>query len=117
MALWLTWPAQSGREQIALHDLRNRRALSSSLWAVTRCGPWSAQGNWGNLSDVTTGWRRVVTSLLAQDLAWGRALASLQQLGHRLTPLLSGRLCSLAQRANGRSSDAGWGRVGIIRAR
>ena len=35
---------------------------------------------WGISRVVTTGWRRVVTTRLAQGSAWGRALARLQQL-------------------------------------
>ena len=35
---------------------------------------------WGISRVVTTGWRRVVTTRLAQASAWGRALARLQQL-------------------------------------
>ena len=37
IALRLTWPEGSGRVQIALHGLRIRRALSTSLGAVN-CG-------------------------------------------------------------------------------
>ena len=34
---------------------------------------------WGNLRVVTTGWRRVVTTRLAQGLAWEQGAAGLQR--------------------------------------
>ena len=63
-----------------MHGLRIRRALSSSLRAVTNYGRWSTQGSWGILGVVTTGWRRVVTTRLAQVSAWGRALRGCSRL-------------------------------------
>ena len=115
IALRLTWPAVCGPGQIALHGLWIRRALSSSLRAVTNYSRWSAQGSRGSLRVVTTGWRRVVTTRLAQGSAWGRALAKLQQLDfgcRRFAP--EDRIDG----ANGPRDrrDAGWGRVGACRA-
>jgi len=55
--------------QIALHGLPFWRAVSPSRGAVT-CGcPASALGRWGSVRVVTTGWRRVVTTRLAQRVS------------------------------------------------
>ena len=53
---------------------------SPSLESVTCDRPRKTLMRWGMMRVVTTGWRRVVTTRLAQDLAWGRALKRLQQL-------------------------------------
>ncbi len=79
IALRLTRPAGSGRVQIALHGLRIRRALSTSLGlsiaaaVVSRCrlGQFARRHYWlAPRSDDAVG----------AGLGWGRALAGLQQL-------------------------------------
>ena len=68
----LTWPARSGRA-----DRVARSAVSTRVEHVTwgrhlRRPMGNAVPRWGSVRVVTTGWRRVVTTRLAQGLAWGR---------------------------------------------
>ena len=71
---------------------------------------------WGNLRVVTTGWRRVVTTRLAQGLALGRALRDCSRSTSADAASIR-RAGPVAQLALGTGCDAGWGRVGICRAR
>jgi hypothetical protein len=79
VALWLMWPVErqaKGRPRCTVRgcDVPER----SSRGVVTCASPGTTLVCWGCTRVVTTGWRRVVTTRLAQQ-CWGRVRAKLQQ--------------------------------------
>ena len=74
--------------QTALHGPRFDAPGSPSRGVVTCDSPGKTLVRWGSVRVVTTGWRRVVTTRLAQR-CWGRARAWIAAVASRLMPLRS----------------------------
>ena len=79
LAPWLTWPGERAADRAARSEVLTR--LGARHGGVTCDSPGKTLVRWGGVRVVTTGWRRVVTTRLAQVLGQGAGVIAAVAFG------------------------------------